>query len=109
MPPRFAKPETRPRELDARVLVGHALGLDHAALVSNGKRVLNDTEADRVTNAARRRLAGQPVSRIIGKREFWGMPFVRQLLWCSIRAPTPKPSWSSRSTLIDRDGPRTRR
>ena len=29
----------------------------------------------RIREAAERRLAGEPVSRIIGRREFWGLPF----------------------------------
>jgi release factor glutamine methyltransferase len=60
--------------LDARLLVGHALKLDHTALASDPQRAL--TEAERVTIArlAERRLAGEPVARILGEREFWGLP-----------------------------------
>jgi release factor glutamine methyltransferase len=63
-------------ELDARVLIGHALGLDHAALVSAAAQLLSAAEAERIEDFAQRRLAGKPVARIAGMREFWGLPFV---------------------------------
>lgn len=61
-------------ELDARVLVGHALGLDHAALVAQSRRVLSTDEARAVSALAARRLAREPVARIVGHKEFWGLP-----------------------------------
>jgi release factor glutamine methyltransferase len=60
-------------DLDARVLVGHALGLDHAALVAAAARPLGDNAAA-VAALEQRRLAGEPVARIVGAREFWGLP-----------------------------------
>jgi release factor glutamine methyltransferase len=61
-------------ELDARVLVGHALGLDHAALAAQSRRVLSSDEAHAVAALAARRLAREPVARIVGHKEFWGLP-----------------------------------
>jgi len=60
-------------ELDARVLIGHALGLDHAALVSNGERALDAREAATIAAFAERRLKREPVARITGHKEFWGL------------------------------------
>jgi release factor glutamine methyltransferase len=60
-------------DLDARLLVGHALGLDHAALVSEAERTLTADEADAVAAVMARRLARQPVARIVGTKEFWGL------------------------------------
>ena len=60
-------------DLDARVLAGHALGLDHTALVAAAARPLGE-KAAAVAAFESRRLAGEPVSRIIGAREFWGLP-----------------------------------
>jgi release factor glutamine methyltransferase len=60
-------------DLDARVLVGHALGLDHAALVAAAAQSLGDNAAA-VAALEQRRLAGEPVARIVGAREFWGLP-----------------------------------
>jgi release factor glutamine methyltransferase len=62
-------------ELDARILVGHALGLDHAALAAQAERPLTAAEAEAVAALARRRLAREPVARILGVKEFWGLPF----------------------------------
>lgn len=62
-------------ELDARLLVGHALGLDHAALASVADRVLGPDECARIDALAERRLAREPVSRILGIKEFWSLPF----------------------------------
>jgi release factor glutamine methyltransferase len=59
-------------ELDARVLVGHALALDHTALAAQSARVLAADEADAIAELAARRLAREPVARILGRKEFWG-------------------------------------
>ncbi len=60
-------------ELDARLLVGHAVNLDHAALVAAGARKLGREEADMINALARRRLAHEPVARILGRKEFWSL------------------------------------
>lgn len=60
-------------DLDARALVGHALGLDHTALVAASARPLIESEAAQVAAFAARRIAGEPVARIIGRKEFWGL------------------------------------
>jgi len=61
-------------ELDARILAGHALGLDLTGLISAAQRQLTSDESARLEEFARRRLAGEPVARIIGEKEFWGLP-----------------------------------
>ena len=61
-------------ELDARILAGAALGLDLTGLITAAARPLSATEAARLEELARRRLAGEPVARIVGTKEFWGLP-----------------------------------
>jgi release factor glutamine methyltransferase len=61
-------------ELDARLLVGQALGLEHAALVAQSRRRLVHAETETIAALARRRLAREPVARILGRKEFWGLP-----------------------------------
>jgi release factor glutamine methyltransferase len=61
-------------ELDARMLVGAALGLDLTGMVASAHRLLTPDESMRVADFARRRLDGEPVARILGSKEFWGMP-----------------------------------
>jgi release factor glutamine methyltransferase len=60
-------------ELDARILIAKALALDHASLIATGDRALAPEAADAITALAVRRLAREPVARIVGRKEFWGL------------------------------------
>jgi len=60
-------------DLDARILVGHVLGLDHAELAAAAERDLNASEARQIAALGERRLARESVAAIIGHKEFWGM------------------------------------
>ena len=60
-------------QLDARILVGHALGLDHAALLAAAERVLSADEDSAIAVLVERRLAHEPVARIVGTKEFWSL------------------------------------
>jgi len=60
-------------ELDARVLIGHALGLDHATLAASGRRLLSAEQHRAIAAIAERRLAREPVARITGIKEFWSL------------------------------------
>lgn len=61
-------------EVDARALLGHALQLDRTQLVAQDQRALNAHEVDAISALAARRLAREPVARIIGRKEFWSLP-----------------------------------
>ncbi|QWG23261.1 peptide chain release factor N(5)-glutamine methyltransferase [Bradyrhizobium sediminis] len=61
-------------ELDARTLAGAVLGLDLTGLITAAGRLLTPAESIRLEDFARRRLDGEPVARILGTREFWGLP-----------------------------------
>jgi release factor glutamine methyltransferase len=61
-------------ELDARILVGAVLGLDLTGVIAQAARVLTSDETTRLEDFARRRLNGEPVARILGAKEFWGLP-----------------------------------
>lgn len=61
-------------ELDARMLVSAVLGLDLTGLISAANRPLTADESFRLEDFARRRLGGEPVARILGTKEFWGLP-----------------------------------
>ena len=61
-------------ELDARIIVGHALGLDHTALAAQSGRMLAADEAGAIAALSARRLAREPVARLLGRKEFWGLP-----------------------------------
>jgi len=61
-------------ELDARLLTGAALQLDLTGLITSISRRLATSEALTLDGFARRRIAGEPVARILGWKEFWGLP-----------------------------------
>ena len=61
-------------DLDARLLIGHALGLDHTALAAAADRMLAAAEMNAIDKLAARRRGGEPVARILGRKEFWGLP-----------------------------------
>jgi release factor glutamine methyltransferase len=61
--------------LDARLLVMRACGLSHAELISKSSRMLDEAAALRLAQLAARRLAREPMARILGFREFWGRDF----------------------------------
>jgi release factor glutamine methyltransferase len=61
-------------DLDARILVGHALGLDRTALMLAGDRRLEAAEIARIETLGARRLRREPIARITATKEFWGLP-----------------------------------
>jgi release factor glutamine methyltransferase len=70
----FKRASVDSADLDARILVGSVLGLDLTGLIAAAARILTDDEAERLESFARRRIAGEPAARIIGLKEFWGLP-----------------------------------
>jgi release factor glutamine methyltransferase len=71
---RFKSNAIESAELDARILVGAALGLDLTGLIAAAARAVTAAEAARLEDFARRRINGEPVARILGLKEFWGLP-----------------------------------
>ena len=63
-------------ETDARILTAHALNLDRARLIAQSDRVLEAREINVISGLAARRLRREPVSRILGRREFWSLPIM---------------------------------
>jgi release factor glutamine methyltransferase len=70
----FAAAGSDTAALDARLIVGHVLALDHTALASQAARMLTASERDAIAALAARRLQGEPVARILGVKEFWSLP-----------------------------------
>lgn len=62
--------------LDARVLAAHVLGKDRAWLAAHGGDEVTAEAAASIAALIARRVAHEPVARILGKREFWGLDFV---------------------------------
>ncbi|EIM25095.1 peptide chain release factor N(5)-glutamine methyltransferase [Microvirga lotononidis] len=61
--------------LDARLLLLSALGISATELITRPDSPLSAAEAETLAGFTRRRLAHEPVARIVGTREFWGLPF----------------------------------
>jgi release factor glutamine methyltransferase len=59
---------------EARMLLCAALRIDHADLLRDGERLLG-AQATCLADLLARRLNDAPVSRILGRREFWGLDF----------------------------------
>jgi release factor glutamine methyltransferase len=70
----FKRTSVDSADLDARSLIGSVLGLDLTGLIAAAARILTYDEAERLEGFARRRGAGEPVARILGAKEFWGLP-----------------------------------
>jgi release factor glutamine methyltransferase len=94
-------------ELDARVLIGHALGLDRAALAAAADRSMSRSEQARIADLAKRRLAREPVARIVGTKEFWGLP-LRVTAATLVPRPDSETVVEAALAAIDTAGPRTR-
>lgn len=62
-------------ELDARLLLGDVLQLDLTSLIAAAARRLTADEATALEFAIQRRTNGEPVARILGHKEFWGLSF----------------------------------
>jgi release factor glutamine methyltransferase len=61
--------------LENRILLQHALGLSRVGLITQSERALTAEEAGRLAALVQRRLAGEPIAYIIGRREFFGLDF----------------------------------
>jgi len=94
-------------DLDARILVGHALGLDRTALMLAGERRLEAGEMARIEAFAARRLGREPIARITCTKEFWGLPFK---ITPDVLVPRPETETVVAEALaaVDRTGARSR-
>jgi release factor glutamine methyltransferase len=63
-----------PRRLARRIAVA-ALGLTPAEVFAHPQRHLDQEEHARIAAIARRVVAREPLSRVVGRREFWGLDF----------------------------------
>lgn len=61
--------------LDARVLAAEILNCEPNQVLMHSSRVLIEPEYEAFIDLIARRCTGEPVSRIVGRREFWSLPF----------------------------------
>lgn len=60
---------------DAALLIGHALGRDRGWVLTHGDERPGDPDRARIDGLIGRRAGREPVSRILGRREFWSLDF----------------------------------
>jgi release factor glutamine methyltransferase len=70
----FAEAGIAEADLDARLIVRHASGVDPAHPGMASEALLDAASAGRLAGFASRRLAREPVARILGTGEFHGLP-----------------------------------
>jgi len=61
--------------LDADLLLAHALGIQRIKLYLEPGRLLSRDELERFKALAKRRLDGEPVAHLTGRKEFWKLSF----------------------------------
>jgi release factor glutamine methyltransferase len=92
-------------ELDARLLLCHAAGLTPEAYVASPDAPLNDDAESRFDAMIARRLKGEPVSRIVGAKEFYGRSF-----FVDVHTLDPRPDTETLiDAVLDTLGPEGRR
>jgi release factor glutamine methyltransferase len=62
-------------DLDAQLLVEWVTGATRLELISSPEKPIDEVQVAQLNEALERRLAGEPVHRIIGMREFYGLSF----------------------------------
>ncbi len=72
---RLARAGIAGARLDARVLIGHALGAGDGAVLGHTRRGLTPDERRRLAALVARRARREPLAHIVGSREFWSLPF----------------------------------
>lgn len=72
---RFRKAEVTTAELDARLLLSAATGVSDVSLIADPNRLLEPEGLASLELLVAQRIAGRPVSRLLGVREFWGLDF----------------------------------
>lgn len=60
-------------DIEARMLLGHVLGMDAGSVPLHDERVVTAGELAAVEALVARREAGEPVARLLGRQEFWGL------------------------------------
>ena len=72
---RFNEAGITSARLEAQILLAHVLGCSRVQLYTGFDKPLGDAELAGYRALIKRRLAGEPVSYLVGETEFWGLPF----------------------------------
>lgn len=86
----FGKAGIESPELEARLLLQHVLGLDHAGLILAWRQQPDRALQERFAELAGRRLDREPLAYVTGEREFWSLPFAVSR---NVLIPRPETEW----------------
>ncbi len=71
----FRRRGNKSARLDAELLLCEALGFDRIKLIVEAERPLAEAELGRYRELIKRRRNGEPIAYILGRREFFALPF----------------------------------
>jgi len=71
----FRRRGNKTARLDAELLLGEAIGFDRIKLIVEAERPLAEGELGRYRELIKRRRNGEPIAYILGRREFFALPF----------------------------------
>jgi release factor glutamine methyltransferase len=72
----FDRAELEEPRREARLALSEAGGIQPAALIADPDTALGEPVASQLAGLAARRAAGEPLSKIAGRREFWGLTLI---------------------------------
>lgn len=90
---------------EARLLLAHALGTGVASLFADPARAIDRDARDRFAALVERRVAREPVSHLLGHREFWSLDFVVTADVLDPRADSETLVEAALAAFPDRDAP----
>jgi release factor glutamine methyltransferase len=71
----FKKRGVEEPRLDAELLLAKALGVERIMLYAGFERIVTDEELARFRESVKERIAGRPAKYIVGRTEFYSLPF----------------------------------
>lgn len=92
-------------DLDAALLIAHALGLTTADVRLRGADPVAPEALPRIEAYAAQRLAGMPVARLVGEKEFWSLSFALSPDTLVPRPDTETVVEAALATIADRAAP----
>jgi len=73
---RLAEAGVAEPRMDARLLIGHALGGGPEIVLGFAERMVSRAEVRRIEALVGERVRRRPMAQILGRREFWSLPFI---------------------------------
>ncbi|WP_332119694.1 peptide chain release factor N(5)-glutamine methyltransferase [Azorhizobium caulinodans] len=92
-------------DLDAALLIAHVLGLTTADVRLRGADPVAPEALPRIEAYAAQRLAGMPVARLVGEKEFWSLSFALSPETLVPRPDTETVVEAALATITDRAAP----